>query len=121
MESIYILLGVLLYLIVRYVVFGFFIVNQNERAVKTVFGKAQRISDKTTANDTIADGLDEKEKLRYNYPVVKVIQPGGPYFKMPWEKVHKVSIAIETVNMAYDPENPKANRNNTILDAVTKD
>ena len=121
MESIYILLGVLLYIIVRYVVFGFFIVNQNERAVKTVFGKAQRISDKMTANDTIADGLDEKEKLRYNYPVVKVIQPGGPYFKMPWEKVHKVSIAIETVNMAYDPENPKANRNNTILDAVTKD
>jgi regulator of protease activity HflC (stomatin/prohibitin superfamily) len=50
-----------------------------------------------------------------------VIPPGGPYFKWPWERVHKVSIATQTVNMAYDPENPDANLRGTLLEAVTKD
>ena len=40
------------------------------------------------------------------YPQVRVIPPGGPYFKWPWETVHKVSIATQTLNMAYDPEDP---------------
>src|SRR5438093_6949639 len=47
--------------------------------------------------------------------------PGGPYFKWPWEKVYKVSVATQTINMANDPENPDANRAGTILEAVTKD
>jgi regulator of protease activity HflC (stomatin/prohibitin superfamily) len=47
--------------------------------------------------------------------------PGGPYFKWPWEKVHKVSVATETANMAFDPESPEANKNGTVLEAVTKD
>jgi len=47
--------------------------------------------------------------------------PGGPYFKWPWEKVHKVSVATETVNMAFDPESPTANHNGTMIEAVTKD
>ena len=50
-----------------------------------------------------------------------MIPPGGPYFKMPWEKIHKVSIATMTVNMALDLENPAANDNGTRLEAVTKD
>jgi regulator of protease activity HflC (stomatin/prohibitin superfamily) len=40
---------------------------------------------------------------------------------MPWQKVHKVSIAIETASIAYDPEDPTLNRNWTVLEAVTKD
>ncbi len=118
---IFIFLGVGVYIFMKYIVRGFYIVNQNERAVKTVFGKAKRIAGKTTLDDPISEGLDESERLRYKYPMVKVIMPGGPYFKFPWEKVYKVSIAIETANMAYDPENPKANHNNKVLDAVTKD
>jgi regulator of protease activity HflC (stomatin/prohibitin superfamily) len=47
--------------------------------------------------------------------------PGGPYFKWPWESVYKVSVATETANMAFDPESPTANRNGTVLEAVTKD
>src|ERR1035441_7990223 len=47
--------------------------------------------------------------------------PGGPYFKMPWEKIYKVSIATMTVNMALDPETPAANDGGTRLEAVTKD
>jgi regulator of protease activity HflC (stomatin/prohibitin superfamily) len=113
--------GFLAWFLIRYVIRGFFIVNQNERAVKTVFGKAQRIKGKTTLDDPISSGLREDERARYAYPQVKVIQPGGPYFQWPWEKVYKVSIAIETVNMAFDPEFPNANQRNTILDAVTKD
>jgi len=118
---IYILMGIGVYIFFKYIVRGFYIVNQNERAVKTVFGKAQRIAGKTTLDDPISEGLDESERLRYTYPMVKVIMPGGPYFKFPWQRVYKVSIAIETANMAYDPENPKANHNNMVLDAVTKD
>ena len=50
-----------------------------------------------------------------------MIRPGGPYWKWPWEKVHKVSIATQTLNMAYDPENPSANSGGTFLEEVTKD
>ena len=50
-----------------------------------------------------------------------MIPPGGPYFKWPWQKIHKVSIATQTVNMAYDPETPSANQGGTVLEAVTKD
>ena len=50
-----------------------------------------------------------------------MIQPGGPYFKMPWEKIHKVSIATMTINMALDLEDPTANDSGTRLEAVTKD
>ena len=50
-----------------------------------------------------------------------MIMPGGPYFKWPWQKVYKVSIATQTINMAYDPEVPKANQKGTVVEAVTKD
>lgn len=116
-----VILGALAWFVVRCVLRGFYIVNQNERAVKTVFGKAQRIKNMTTLDDPISEKLREDEKERYTFPQVKVIMPGGPYFKWPWERIYKVSIAIETVNMAYDPEFPNANQRNTVLDAVTKD
>ncbi|MEO8429015.1 MAG: SPFH domain-containing protein, partial [Verrucomicrobiota bacterium] len=100
---------------------GLFTVNQNERAVKTSFGRAQRVSELTTLDDPISESLTADEKTRYAYPQVRVILPGGPYFKWPWEKVYKVSIATETINMAQDPEDPSANTSGTILEAVTKD
>ena len=98
-----------------------FTVNQDERAVKTSFGRAQRIGDTTTLEDPIAESLRPEERERYRYPTLKVIQPGGPYVVFPWEKVYKVSIATRTENMAFDPESPEANRGNTLLEAVTKD
>src|SRR5262245_8071806 len=69
----------------------------------------------------MAENLRPEEKERYCYPQVRVIPPGGPYFKWPWEKVHKVSIATQTLNMAYDPETPSANQGGTVIEAVTKD
>ena len=107
--------------VVRYLVAGLYTVDQNERAVKTSLGRAQRLPGQTTLDDPIAQALSPDEKERYTYPQLRVIQPGGPYFKWPWERVHKVSIATTTINMAYDPETPSANSNGQKLEAVTKD
>jgi len=114
-------IGFLAWVIVRFVLTGFYTVDQNERAVKTVFGRAQRVGDLTTLDDPIAQSLREEERERYCFPQVRVIMPGGPYFKWPWESIHKVSVATNTANMAFDPESPKANKNGTVLEAVTKD
>src|SRR5271157_4986888 len=100
---------------------GLFTVDQNERAVKTSFGRAERVGAATTLDDPIAKSLKDEERQRYCYPQVRVIPPGGPYFKWPWEKVHKVSVATQTMNLATDPEDASANNNGTILEAVTKD
>lgn len=116
-----IIYGILVWFFIRFVLTGFYTVDQNQRAVKTIFGRAQRISGKTTLDDPISESLSSDELERYCFPQVRVIMPGGPYFKWPWEKIHKVSIATQTVNMAFDPTDPKANHKNTILEAVTKD
>lgn len=104
----------------RFVLTGFYTVDQNERAVKTSFGRAERLSG-TTLDDPISHPLRPEERERYAYPQVRVIPPGGPYFKMPWEKIHKASIATMTVNMARDLEDATANYGGTKLEAVTKD
>src|SRR5215470_7107955 len=116
-----IVVGFIAWFLVRCLIGGIYTVDQNERAVKTSFGRADRIPGATTLNDPIAQALNDDEKTRYAYPQVRVIQPGGPYFKLPWEKVYKVTVATQTINMAYDPESPSANQNNTTVDAVTKD
>lgn len=116
-----IFVGFVAWFIVRYLIAGLYTVDQNERAVKTVLGRAQRLGEGSTLDDPIAQKLRPDERERYRYPQLRVIPPGGPYFKWPWEKVHKVSIATRTLNMAYDPEAPSANSGGTVLDAVTKD
>ena len=113
--------GFVVWFLVRCVLSGIYTVNQNERAVKTSFGRADRIPGATTANSPIAGSLDAEEKQRYNYPQVRVIMPGGPYFKFPWKRIYKVPVATQTVNMAFDPETPAANQQGTVLEAVTKD
>src|SRR6267154_6047158 len=116
------IIGFFLWFVVRGDVGGIYTVNQNARAVKTSFGRAERLpGNKTTLDDPIATFLVDDERTRYIYPQVRVIPPGGPYIKMPWEKVYKVSIATTTVNMALDFENPQANEGGTRLEAVTKD
>ncbi|MCE7938473.1 band 7 protein [bacterium] len=114
-------LGFIAWFLARYLLAGLYSVDQNERAVKTSFGRAQRIDALTTLDDPIAEPLSAEHRERYAYPQVRVIPPGGPYFKWPWEEVHKVGIATETVNMAWDPQVPTANQGGTVLEAVTKD
>ena len=113
--------GFIAWFLVRYLVAGLYTVNQNERAVKTSFGRAERVGTAMTTDSPIATLLSAEEKERYNYPQLRVIPPGGPYFKWPWERVYKVSIATQTINMALDPENPRSLRDDSLLEAVTKD
>jgi regulator of protease activity HflC (stomatin/prohibitin superfamily) len=121
----YILFGIIIgfgvWFAVRYVLSAIYTVDQNERAVKTIFGRAERIGNAMTTDSPLGETLTDEHKQRYNYPMVRVIQPGGPYFKWPWERIYKVSIATQTINMAQDLEDPGANVGGTILEAVTKD
>jgi regulator of protease activity HflC (stomatin/prohibitin superfamily) len=110
--------GFIAWFFARYLLTAIYTINQNERAVKTIFGRAERVGKSMTADSPLGETLSEEHRQRYNYPQVRVIPPGGPYFKWPWEKVHRVSIATQTINMAYDPETPKANLNGTMLEAV---
>ncbi|MEJ7601236.1 MAG: SPFH domain-containing protein [Kofleriaceae bacterium] len=114
-------LGFLAWFIVRYGLLGFYTVDQNERGVVTSFGRAQRLLGATTVFTPEGEVMRDAEKERYVWPQVRVVQPGGPYFRWPWQRLHKVSIATRTVNMAWDPDAPTANHNNTELEAVTKD
>ena len=115
-------LGFGAWFVLRFLLMGVFTVDQNQRAVKTSFGRAVRApGGKTTLEDPISEFLRPDERSRYSWPQVRVIPPGGPYFKMPWEKIHKVSIATMTMNMAVDLEDPSANEGGSRLGAVTKD
>ena len=116
-----IVIGFVGWFMLRYIVTSFYTVNQNERAVKSSFGRAQRLGPATTLALPMAEALRPDERERYSWPQLRVIRPGGPYFKWPWEHVYKVSIATETINMAQDMEDPSANKHGTILEAVTKD
>jgi regulator of protease activity HflC (stomatin/prohibitin superfamily) len=116
-----IFVGFIAWFAVRYILTSFYTVDQNERAVKTSFGRAERVGNATTLDTPLAETLREHERERYAWPQVRVIGPGGPYFKWPWERIYKVSVATETMNMAKDLQDPTANRNGTMLEAVTKD
>lgn len=117
-----IFLGIVLWLAIRFIIPGIYVIEQNERAVKTVFGRAQRLGETSTlAIPEFYNSLSEDERERYMFPQLQVIRPGGPYFKFPWEEVYKVSVATELVSIAYDPQDHSVNNQNMVLEAVTKD
>jgi regulator of protease activity HflC (stomatin/prohibitin superfamily) len=115
-----ILLGVAIWFFARYGLGGFYTIGPNERAVLCTFGRAQRLADETTLSDPIAEKLTPEEKQRYEYPQVRVVAPGF-HWKLPWQTLHRASIATSTVSIAFDPEDPSANSGGQILEAVTKD
>jgi len=114
------LFGFIGWFFARYGLGGFYTIGPSERAVLCTFGRAQRLAEQTTLSDPIADALNADERERYCYPQVRVIGPGF-YWKLPWQSLHRASIATATVSIAYDPEDLRANNNGTILEAVTKD
>src|ERR1043165_7783893 len=113
-------LGFVFWFVARYALGGFYTIGPNERAVLATFGRAQRLGELTTLADPLATHLGPEARERYNYPQVRVIGPGF-YWKLPWQSVHRASVATATVSIAYDPENPKANAGGQVLEAVTKD
>ncbi|CAN5370057.1 SPFH domain-containing protein [soil metagenome] len=106
------ILGLGIYSLFRVLVSGFYTVRPDERAVITSFGRAVRLP----GTDAPDPNLSEDERERYRYPQVQVIGPGGPYFKWPWQKVHKVGIATQAINLTWDPTKAQ-----DTIEAVTKD
>src|SRR3954453_9422770 len=110
-----IIIGLVAWFLVRYLVAGLYTVDQNERGGKTILGRAARLP-KTTLEDPFAEYLREDERSRYTYPQVRVIQPGGPYFKWPGESIHKVSPAPPPITPAPVPADPLTLKAATELD-----
>ena len=106
------LLGLLIYSVYRVVIRAFYTVKPNERAVITSLGRAQRLGDQLVA-DVL---MDAEEQSRYRFPRLQVIGPGGPYFKWPWQEVHKVDVATQGLDLTWDPT-----KRQTTIEAVTKD
>lgn len=104
--------GLVAYTGLRVVVFGFYTVKPNERAVITSWGRAARMPGPP---DPEGD-LSSDERGRYRYPAVQVVKPGGPYIKMPWQKVHKVNVSTQSVDLVWDPT-----KDQSTIEAVTKD
>ena len=103
--------GILFFSFIR-VAFGcLYTVRPDQRAVVTSFGAAQKLKGKLPS-----PALTEDEKERYDFPQIRVIGPGGPYFKLPWQRVHKVSVATQTVDISWDPTKAQ-----DTIEAVTKD
>jgi regulator of protease activity HflC (stomatin/prohibitin superfamily) len=112
MLSIAFLAGILFFFVFRVFVRGFYTVKPDERAVVTSFGRAQRIG-----NAMVTDpSLDEDGQGRYQFPIMRTVGPGGPYFKWPWQEVRKVSVATRSLPLTWDP----TKRQETV-EAVTKD
>jgi len=108
------LLGLLIYAFIRVLVTGFYTIRPTERAVITSFGRAERLPG--AARTEPSPSLSDDEQERYRYPAVRVIKPGGPYFKWPWQQVHKVSVPTEAVSLVWDPT-----KTQSTIEAVTKD
>lgn len=105
-------IGIGIFAIFRALISGFYVVKPDERAVLTSFGKAILAPGESHPTPDVS----EEEAERYQYPNVLVIGPGGPYFKWPWQKVYKVSVATQAIDITWDP----SKRQDTI-ECVTKD
>ena len=105
--------GMLVYSFYRAVFTGFYTIKPNERGVITSFGRAVRPPGQGRAVDP---HMSSEEAKRYCYPAVSVMKPGGPYFKWPWQKIYKVTVSTEALDLTWDPT-----KNQGTLECVTKD
>lgn len=119
------LIGLAMYCFFRVAVGGLYTVSPDQRAVVTSFGAVRRMpatEDRVVVEDhevltaSPNDALNEDELQRYHYPKVEVIGPGGPYLRMPWQEVHKVSVSTQSVDLTWDPS-----KKQSTVEAVTKD
>lgn len=95
---------------------GVYTIGPTQRGVITTFGKAQRLAGTTSDDPHLGGLLTSEEKLRYQYPMVRVIPPGGPYFKWPWQQLYRVDMTIQAVDITWDPDIQQS-----FIEAVTKD
>ncbi len=111
LELIAFLFGLMFYATMRVLVGCLYTVRPDQRAVVTSFGAVQKLQSLAPP-----PSLTGEEKERYEYPQVRVIGPGGPYFKLPWQRAHKVSVATQAVDLSWDPSKAQ-----DTIEAVTKD
>ncbi|TVQ86980.1 MAG: SPFH domain-containing protein [Chromatiaceae bacterium] len=116
------ILGVLIYTLFKVIISALYTVKPNERAIITSFGRAVRLGEPDSSAmhpaEVLAtdDGLSPDERLRYRFPRLRTVGPGGPYFKWPWQQVHKVDIATQSIDLTWDPT-----KSQRTIEAVTKD
>lgn len=103
--------GIFVFVVIRILIGCLYTIRPDQRAVVTSFGAVQKLHEEAAEPQ-----LSEDEMERYHYPQVRVIGPGGPYFKFPWQKVHKVSVATQAVDLSWDPT-----KTQDTIEAVTKD
>lgn len=60
--------GLIAWVFVRYILTSFYIIDQNQRAVLTNFGRAQRLGGTTTLELPIAESLGNEEKTATRIP-----------------------------------------------------
>ncbi len=94
---------------------GVYTIGPTERGVIATFKRAQRIPG-MLADDPELGPLIEGETDRYNYPLIRVIPPGGPYFKWPWQRLYRIDMTIQTTDITWDPDIKQ-----DTIEAVTKD
>ena len=96
--------------------FGVYSVGPTERGVLTTFGRVQRMPGTTVDDPQLGALLTAEEKKRYTYPNVRVIPQGGPYFKWPWQRLYKVDMTIQAIDITWDPDIQQSH-----IEAVTRD
>lgn len=96
--------------------FGIYTIGPTERGVLTTFGRVQRTLGSTIQDPVLGPLLTDEEKTRYDYPCIRVISPGGPYFKWPWQRLYRQDMTIQTTDITWDPEVRQP-----FIEAVTKD
>jgi len=119
MILIFFFLGILAYVVLRtgffYTIWPFYAIRPDECAVVTSFGRAQRLKRPEGPVDGERGGLSDEEQMRYNYPQLRTRGP-GLYIKWPWNRVYKVRVATEALDLCWDPSREQEN-----IEAVTKD
>src|SRR3954453_24122468 len=84
--------------------FGVYSIGPTEPGLLTTFGRVQRVLGSTSDDPQLGALLTAEEKLRYSYPNVRVIPQGGPYFKWPWQRLYKVDMTIQAIDITWDPD-----------------
>ncbi len=113
------ILGVLLGIIlagVMTLLFGVYTIGPTERGVLTTFGRAQRINGSVATDPELSSLLTKEELPRYDFPLINVVKPGGPYFKWPWQRLYRIDMTIQTTDITWDPDIQQS-----MIEAVTKD
>jgi regulator of protease activity HflC (stomatin/prohibitin superfamily) len=96
--------------------FGVYTIGPTERGVLTTFGRAPRLNGTVGSDPDLGPLLTPEEQPRYNFPLIHVVKPGGPYFKWPWQRLYRIDMTIQATDIIWDPDIQQSN-----IEAVTKD